>query len=390
MRKICIFTSTRADWGLLRGVAEEIRGHGNLELQLLVSGSHLSAKFGMTVSEIEDAGFDVSARVDVLQFDDSAQGVCATMGLAMSSYSEALARMAPDILVVLGDRYESLCVATVAQVLRIPVAHIHGGETTEGAVDESFRHAITKMSQIHFPACEEYRQRIIQLGENPDRIFNVGALGVENIRKVSMMGRDELSSSIGFPLDCPFFLVTFHPVTLESATAGNQLDELFAALEQFPEHRVLFTKANADPDGQLINDRLDAYVGLNADRCLVVTSLGLQRYLSAMKLCAAVVGNSSSGILEAPSFHVPTINIGDRQKGRVRAQSILDCEPDRLSIQIEINRGLTQEFIQSLKGSCSPFEKTDTALNIVSPLAAVDLSNILKKPFFNLTESSHV
>tara|TARA_B110001469_G_scaffold3666_1_gene3842 strand:+ start:5007 stop:6179 length:1173 start_codon:yes stop_codon:yes gene_type:complete len=390
MRKICIFTSTRADWGLLRGVAEEIRGHEDLELQLLVSGSHLSAKFGMTVSEIVNAGFDISARVDVLQFDDSAQGVCATMGLAMSSYSEALTRMAPDILVVLGDRYESLCVATVAQILRIPVAHIHGGETTEGAVDEAFRHAITKMSQVHFPACEEYRQRIIQLGENPDRVFNVGALGVENIRKISMMRRDELSHSIGFPLDCPFFLVTFHPVTLENATADSQLDELFAGLEQFPEHRVLFTKANADTDGQVINDKLDAYVALNNDRCLVVTSLGLQRYLSAMKLCAAVVGNSSSGILEAPSFHVPTVNIGDRQKGRVRAQSVLDCEPDRLSIQGEINRALTQECIQNLKGSCSPFEKADTALSIVSSLAAVELSNILKKPFFNLTESAHV
>jgi GDP/UDP-N,N'-diacetylbacillosamine 2-epimerase (hydrolysing) len=390
MRKICIFTSTRADWGLLRGVAEEIRGHEDLELQLLVSGSHLSAKFGMTVSEIENAGFDISARVDILQFDDSAQGVCATMGLAMSSYSKALTRIEPDILVVLGDRYEVLCVVTVAHLLRIPAAHIHGGETTEGAVDEAFRHAITKMSQVHFPACEEYRQRIIQLGEYPDRVCNVGALGVENISKISMLARDDLSASIGFSLDCPFFLVTFHPVTLESATAGSQLDELFAALEQFPEHRVLFSKANADADGQIINDRLDAYVGLNTDRCVVVSSLGVKRYLSAMKLCAAVIGNSSSGILEAPSFHVPTVNIGDRQKGRVRAQSVLDCEPDRLSIQGEINRALTQEFIQNLKGSCSPFEKVDTALSIVSSLAEVELSNILKKSFFNLTEGSHV
>lgn len=390
MRRICIFTSTRADWGLLRGVAEEVRGHENLELQLLVSGSHLSAKFGMTVSEIEDAGFDISARVDVLKYDDSAQGVCRSMGFALPGYSGALAELKPDLIVVLGDRYETLCVAVATQILRIPLAHIHGGETTEGAVDESFRHAITKMSQVHFPACEEYRNRIIQLGENPDRILNVGALGVENIGKVSMMGRDELSHSIGFRLDCPFFLVTFHPVTLESATAGDQIDELFAALEQFPEHRVLFTKANADADGQIINDRLDAYVGLNADRCLVVPSLGIQRYLSAMKLCAAVIGNSSSGILEAPSFHVPTVNIGDRQKGRVRAQSVLDCEPDRLGIQSEINRALTPEFVQSLKGSCSPFKKVNTALSIVDTLEAVDLSNILKKPFFNLTESSYV
>ncbi len=390
MRRICIFTSTRADWGLLRGVAEEVRGHENLELQLLVSGSHLSAKFGMTVSEIEDAGFDISARVDVLKYDDSAQGVCRSMGFALPGYSGALAELKPDLIVVLGDRYETLCVAVATQILRIPLAHIHGGETTEGAVDESFRHAITKMSQVHFPACEEYRNRIIQLGENPDRILNVGALGVENIGKVSMMGREELCSSIGFRLDCPFFLVTFHPVTLENSTAGSQLDELFAALEQFPEHRVLFTKANADADGQIINDRLDAYVGLNADRCLVVPSLGIQRYLSAMKLCAAVIGNSSSGILEAPSFHVPTVNIGDRQKGRVRAQGVLDCEPDRLSIQSEINRALTPEFVQSLKGSCSPFKKANTALSIVDTLEAVDLSNILKKPFFNLTESSYV
>ena len=384
MRKICMFTSTRADWGLLRGVAEEIRRHEDLELQLLVSGSHLSAKFGMTASEIEDADFDISARVDVLKYDDSAQGVCRSMGVALPGYSDALAELKPDLVVVLGDRYEALCVAVAAQVLRIPVAHIHGGETTEGAVDESFRHAITKMSQIHFPACEEYRQRIIQLGENPDRVFNVGALGVENIRKVSMMGRDELSHSIRFPLDCPFFLVTFHPVTLENATAGSQLDELFAALEQFSDYRIIFTKANADADGQVINDKLDAYVALNTDRCLVVTSLGLTRYLSAMKLCAAVIGNSSSGILEAPSFHVPTVNIGDRQKGRVRAQSVLDCEPDRLSIQSEINRALTQEFIQSLKGSCSPFEKADTALSIVGSLAKVELKGIIKKSFFDI------
>ena len=390
MRKICIYTSTRAEWGLLRGVAEQIQKSDALQLQLLVSGSHLSAKFGMTVSEIEVDGFSVDERVDILKFDDCPIGVCKVMGLALGSYGDALARLAPDLLVVLGDRYESFCIAASAHVLGIPIAHIHGGELTSGALDEAFRHSITKMSQIHFPACEEYRRRIIQLGENPDYVFNVGALGVENIQKVSMVERDELSLSIGFPLDSPFFLVTFHPVTLETATAGSQLDELFAALVQFPEHRVLFTKANADIDGQVINDKLDAYVALNADRCLAVTSLGLTRYLSAMKLCAAVVGNSSSGILEAPSFHVPTVNIGDRQKGRVRAQSVLDCDPDRLSIQNEINRALSPEFIQSLKSSSSPFEMSDTALSIVSSLGSIELSNILKKPFFDLAESSHV
>ena len=240
------------------------------------------------------------------------------------------------------------------------------------------------MSQIHFPACEVYRQRVIQLGEQPDRVFDVGALGVENIRKISLMDREALEASLGFPLDQPFFLVTFHPVTLEQATAGEQIDELFAALNQYSGHRVIFTKANADTDGEVINARIDSYVAEFPDRCMAVASLGLIRYLSAMKLCAAVVGNSSSGILEAPSFHVPTVNIGDRQKGRVRAQSVLDCEPDRLSIQSGINRALTQEFIQSLKGSCSPFEKADTALSIVGSLAKVELQGIIKKSFFDI------
>jgi GDP/UDP-N,N'-diacetylbacillosamine 2-epimerase (hydrolysing) len=384
MRKVCLFTSTRADWGLLRGLAEELRQREGLTLQLLVSGSHLSPQYGMTVSEIEADNFDISAKVDILKFDDSASGICSTMGLAMSSYSEALTRMAPDILVVLGDRYESLCVATVAQVLRIPLAHIHGGEATVGAVDEAFRHAITKMAHIHFPACDAYRQRIIQLGEQPERVLNVGALGVENIQKTVLMARNELSTSIGFSLENPFFLVTYHPVTLERATAGSQLDELLQALEAFPQYRVIFTKANADTGGQLINDKLDAYVGLHQDRCLAMTSLGLRRYLSAMKCCSAVIGNSSSGILEAPSFQVPTVNIGDRQKGRVRAKSVLDCEPTNSSILSGINRALSQEFHQSFKGLGSPFEQKNTASNIVQNLATVELQGIIKKSFFDI------
>jgi UDP-hydrolysing UDP-N-acetyl-D-glucosamine 2-epimerase len=385
MRKICIFTSTRADWGLLHGVAEEIRGHEDIELQLLVSGSHLSAKFGMTVSEIEDAGFDVTTRVDVLKYDDSAQGVCRTMGVALPGYSDALAEMKPDLVVVLGDRYETLCVAVAAHVLQIPLAHIHGGETTEGAVDESFRHSITKMSQIHFPACKAYRQRVIQLGEQPDRVFDVGALGVENIRKISLIDREALEASLGFPLDQPFFLVTFHPVTLERATAGDQIDELFAALNQFPEHRVIFTKANADTDGEVINARIDSYVAEFPDRCMAVASLGLIRYLSAMKFCAAVVGNSSSGILEAPSMKVPTVNIGDRQKGRVRAPSVVDCEPERVSIKNTLDVVLDAGFREGIQGMDSPFEKCDTAAEIVKVSASIELGGLLKKSFYNLT-----
>lgn len=383
MRKICIFTSTRAEWGLLRGVAELIRDADSLQLQLLASGSHLTEQHGMTVREIEADGFVVNARVDILKFDDSPVGICKTMGLALSGYGEALEQLSPDILVLLGDRYESFCAAAVAQILRIPVAHIHGGETTEGAVDEAFRHSITKMAQLHFASCEEYRNRIIQLGEDPDRVFNVGALGLENIRKISLMDREELEASTGFLLDAPFFLITFHPVTLEKATAGTQFDELLAALEQFTEHKVLFTKANADTDGQVINEKIDAYAAVHPKRCLAVASLGLRRYLSAMKICDAVVGNSSSGILETPAFGVPTVNIGDRQKGRIRTPSIIDCEPDCGSIISAIQKALNPQFRAGLENLKHPCEKENTACSIVNILETTRLDDLLKKSFYD-------
>jgi UDP-hydrolysing UDP-N-acetyl-D-glucosamine 2-epimerase len=382
MRKVCIFTSTRAEWGLLQGVAEHIRRSGCL--QLLVSGSHLSEKFGMTVREIEAAGFTADEKVEVLKYDDTPSGICKTMGLAISGYGEALGRLRPDMLVLLGDRYETFCAAAAAQIQRIPVAHIHGGETTEGAVDEAFRHSITKMAHLHFASCEEYRRRIIQLGENPDRVFNVGALGIENIRKIELMSREELESSIGFPLDKPFFLVTFHPVTLENDTAGKQFGALLSALEQFPEHKIIFTKANADTDGQVINAMIDDYVTARPERCLAVASLGLRRYLSAMKLCDAVIGNSSSGILETPVFGVPTVNIGDRQKGRLRTESIVDCTPDCVSIVSAIQKALSPRFRAGLENLKHPCEKAGTAGQIVEQLLKVDLSRLIKKTFYDL------
>jgi GDP/UDP-N,N'-diacetylbacillosamine 2-epimerase (hydrolysing) len=369
---------------LLRGVAEQIRRSNGLQLQLLVSGSHLSEKFGMTIQEIADAGFPVDARVDILKFDDSPGGICKTMGLALSGYGEALAQLKPDLLVILGDRYEAFCAAAAAQICHIPVAHIHGGETTEGAVDEAFRHSITKMAHLHFPSCEEYRQRIIQLGENPAQVFNVGALGIENIRKIYLMNQAELEESIQFKLNKPFFLVTFHPVTLENATARAQFNELLAALEQFPEHKIIFTKANADTDGQIINEKIDAYASAHPGRCLAVASLGLCRYLSAMKLCDAVVGNSSSGILETPVFGVPTVNIGDRQKGRLRVKSIIDCAPERATIVDALTRALDKPFRNSLNGLVHPCEQKDTACSIAHIFETVVLDGILKKSFFDM------
>jgi len=384
MRKICIFTSTRAEWGLQQGLAELIRDADNLQLQLLVSGSHLSAKLGMTIDEIETASFLVDARVDILKFDDSPVGICQTMGLALSAYGEALQRLSPDLIVILGDRYESFCLAAAAQVLRIPIAHIHGGETTEGAVDEAFRHSITKMAQIHFPSCEVYRNRVMQLGEAPESVFNVGALGIENIRKIQCLTRAELEASLQFSLQAPFFLVTFHPVTLEHATAGAQVQQLFDALDRFPEHQIIFTKANADTDGQVINEMIDRFAAINPQRCLAVASLGLKRYLSAMKICSAVIGNSSSGILEAPILKVPTVNIGDRQKGRLRVKSILDCEADTNAISQAIETALTESFRHDIRDLIHPSEQADTAQKIVRMLATVDLQGIIKKSFHDI------
>lgn len=384
MRRICIFTSTRAEWGLLRGVADEIRRMEGLRLQVLVSGAHLSEAFGTTISEIENAGVEISERVDVLKFEDTPIGICRTMGLALEKYGETLNRLRPDLLVVLGDRYETFCAAAAAQILRIPVAHIHGGEVTEGAVDEAFRHSITKMAHLHFPTCAEHRRRIIQLGEAPERVFDVGSLGIENIRQMAMAGREELEKTLGFPLARRFFLATFHPVTLENSTAAEQVDALLSAFEEFPEYNVLFTKANADPDGRAINERIGAHAAAHPERCRLVASLGLRLYLSAMQHCAAVVGNSSSGILEAPALGVPTVNVGDRQKGRLRVASIVDCEPEREAIVAALRRVLSEPFRAGLAGMVHPGDKPGTAKNIVQILASADLDGVLKKSFHDV------
>jgi GDP/UDP-N,N'-diacetylbacillosamine 2-epimerase (hydrolysing) len=274
--------------------------------------------------------------------------------------------------------------AAAAQVCRAPVAHIHGGETTEGAIDEAFRHSITKMSHLHFASCEAYRQRIIQLGEAPDRVFYVGALGVENIRHMSLMERSDLEESIGFNLEKLYFLVTFHPVTLEQNTAEGQFKALLSSLDAFPEFKVIFTKANADTGGRIINRLIDEYTEKHQKRCLAIASLGAHRYLSAMKYAAAVIGNSSSGIVDTPSFKIPTINVGDRQKGRVRAENVIDCEPSAASIEAAIRKGVSPEFQPALENIENPYEKAGTASAIISKLATFDLSGLLKKNFFNV------
>ncbi|MCX5855354.1 MAG: UDP-N-acetylglucosamine 2-epimerase [Deltaproteobacteria bacterium] len=384
MRKICIVTGSRAEYGLLQWVMQGIQDDPDLTLQVVATGMHLSPEFGMTIQEIRADGFEPDETIEILLSSDTPTAICKSMGLAIIGYGEALQRLKPDMVVVLGDRFEIFCMAAAAQVCRVPLAHIHGGETTEGAIDEAFRHSITKMSHLHFASCEEYRQRIIQLGEAPDRVFNVGALGVDNIRRMSLMERSQLAESIGFNLDKPYFLVTFHPVTLEKATSEGQFQALLHALDSFPEYNVIFTKANADMNGRAINRLIDEYAEKRPERYLAVTSLGMHRYLSAMKYASAVIGNSSSGIIEAPSFKIPTVNIGDRQKGRIQAAITLNCSTAAREIQKTIDRVLSPAFQKSLSDISNPYERPDTCSTIVRLLKKSDIFCITKKTFYDV------
>ncbi len=381
MRKICVFTSTRADYGLLKNLIREISCSAQLHLQLLVSGSHLVGEQGMTIEEIRRDGFEPDRCVDIELTDDSPEGICRSMGIAIAGYGKFFVEFDPDIVVVLGDRSEAFCCASAAQICRIPIAHIHGGETTQGAVDEAFRHCITKMAHLHFPCCEEYKRRIVQLGECAEKVHNVGALGVENIRTTQLMDRLGLERAIGFKLDRPFFLITFHPVTLENRTSQDQVAELLVALDEYSDHKLIFTGANADTDGRIINKILDEFVATHSHRCLKTPSLGYLRYLSAMQFCDAVIGNSSSGILEAPVFKVPTINIGDRQKGRLRTPSIVDCEPTRKSILAALYLICSMDFKSNLENMEIPHEKDGTAKKIKKIIETADFTNVLKKKF---------
>lgn len=355
-----------------------------MELQVIASGAHLSKEHGLTVREIRDDGFEPDEMVEITPPDDSPSAICKSMGLGLTGYGLAIERLRPDIVVLLGDRFETLCMAAAAQVFRVPVAHIHGGESSEGAIDEAFRHSITKMSHLHFTSCEVYRQRVIQLGESPDRVFNVGAPGVENVLLTETLSRDDVSRYTGLSPDQPYFIVTFHPVTLEKSSSGQQFKALLDAMDAFPNHNLIFTKANADTEGRVINRLIDEYAENHPRRCLAVTSLGALRYLSALKYCSAAIGNSSSGIIEAPSMRVPTVNIGDRQRGRVQARSILNCPPESDSIRESIARAISPLFVDAIKDVENPYEKPGTSRAIVETISRAELSAIIKKTFYDM------
>ena len=386
MRKICVITGTRAEFGLLQHTIKTIEEDKDLQLQLIATGMHLSPEFGLTYRDIEKAGFTIDKKIEILLSSDTPIGISKSMGLAMISFSEALAELKPDIVLVLGDRFEIFSAVSAAMIARIPVAHCHGGEATEGLIDEAIRHSITKMSQIHFCATETYKKRIVQLGESPNRIFNVGALGLENILKLKLLSKEAFEASINFKLDKKYaFLVTFHPVTLEKATSSEQIQQLLDALDKIEDCKIIFTKANSDTDGRIVNQMIDEYVVRNASKAICFTSLGQLRYLSALQYVDAMIGNSSSGLLEAPSFKIPTINIGDRQRGRIMAESVIQCDSSSQDIEAAINKAISIEFKKTLKTVENPYKGKETpSEEIVKVLKSIDLKDILKKPFYDL------
>lgn len=386
MKKVCVLTGTRAEYGLLKPLIKKINNDAELQLQLVVTGMHLSSEFGLTYKEIERDGFEITERNEMLLSSDTPNGITKSVGLGTIGFADIFTRIIPDMVVILGDRYEALAAATAAMIHRIPIAHIHGGELTLGAIDDAVRHSITKMSALHFTSTEEYRKRVIQLGEEPKRVFCVGALGVENIREQKLMDRKSLSESIVFSLDKPYVVVTFHPVTLENNTAGEQFENLLTALDGFPEYHVIFTKANADTDGRIINQKTDWYVKQSNSRATAVASLGMIRYLSALKYCEMVIGNSSSGIMEAPSFKIPTVNIGNRQQGRIKPKSVIDCGNSIEDISTSIRKAKRLKTEGILDEIENPYEKSNTSDTILSEIRKYLTENkTIEKQFYDIS-----
>lgn len=382
-QKLCVVTGTRAEYGLLYWFMKAIESSPLFELQTIATGMHLSPEFGLTYKEIEKE-FQINKKIEMLLSSDTSIGISKSMALAQISFAEAYDDLEPDMIIVLGDRYEIFSAVSTAMIAKIPIAHIHGGEATEGLIDESIRHSITKMSHIHFTAAEEYRQRVIQLGEQPNKVFTVGGMGIENIKKLNLLTKEQFEESIDFKLNKKNILVTFHPVTLENATAKEQFEELLQAIDRLDDTHIIFTKANSDTDGRVINQMIDQYVNKNSHKSVQFTSLGQLRYLSALQFVDAVVGNSSSGLIEAPSFKIGTINIGDRQKGRIKANSVIDCEPNMLSILNSFNILYSKEFQNNLKNIINPYGDGKSSSKIIKILEDISLQNILKKSFYNI------
>ena len=389
MIKIAILTATRAEYGLLRQIVFKMRDDPEIDFNLLVTGTHLSKEFGMTVDEIKKDNVPIATEIDIIEIDSEGEvNVVKTMANAIAKFGDYFSKNRYDLLFVDGDRYETLAVCIAAILNNIPIAHCGGGSTTEGANDEFWRHAITKLSYLHFPTMQIYANRIIRMGEEPDRVFVCGSPGLENIRVMQMASREEIERKLKFKLDMPYALVTFHPVTLEDSTAEYEIKELLSACELTDDMKFIFTKSNADKDGQIINRLLDDYADNHKESCICVSSLGAYYYLSAMKYCEFVLGNSSSGIIETPSFGIPTVNIGDRQRGRERAKSIIDCQPDSQSILKAISKARDKKFREFCKAVINPNGDgftSDRIIEIIKEKYRTGLS--MKKHFYDSKEN---
>lgn len=387
MRKICFITGTRAEYGLLSRLMKMVQDDTDTQLQIIATNMHLSPKFGNTYQEIERDGFTIDKKIPILEEGkDDANATVKSMSKALAGFADAYDELKPDMVVVLGDRYEILAAATAALIERIPIAHIHGGEITEGAYDDAIRHSITKMSHLHFTSCEEYRHRVIQLGEQPNHVFNVGSIGVENIKMLPLMSKDEIEKEIGFAIDDHTILVTYHPVTLGKRTAKEDIDDFIAALEEKKDLRIIFTMPNSDTGGQTIVEAINTFVTKNPLRAKAFKSLGVIRYLSLMQQCIAVVGNSSSGLIEVPSFGIPTLNIGSRQKGRISANSVCNCETDKASVLAGLDKILSPEFRQLAANAVNPYDKEGTASAIFRIISSYPLNGIIHKKFYDICQ----
>ena len=383
-RKICVITGTRADYGLLQGLMREIADDPDLRLQTLVTGTHLSPAFGDTYREIEADGFAIDARVDIGLAGDDGPAIARAMGAALGGIGDALTALTPDIVVVLGDRYEILAAAAAAAALRLPIAHIHGGEITTGAIDDAMRHAISKLAHLHFVAADDYRRRVIQLGEIPERVFTVGAPGLDNYERLELLDREELGVALGFSLSEPYFLATYHPATLDAIDPAAGMRAMLEALAAFPNHRTILTGVNADHGHDAITAEAVAFVERQDGRAMLKTSLGQRNYLSALKHAACVVGNSSSGIIEAPHAGTPTVNIGGRQGGRLRAASIVDCENTAEAISTAIARAVDPAFAEQAAGQPRPYGVAGASARIKQQIKAIDPAALAAKVFYDL------
>ncbi|EMO45804.1 UDP-N-acetylglucosamine 2-epimerase [Leptospira santarosai] len=381
-RKICVVTGTRAEYGLLYWLMREIEIDPDLELQIIATGMHLSTEFGLTYRQIEQDGFKISTKIEMLLSSDTVIGITKSMGLGIISFAETFENLKPDVLVLLGDRFELLAAAQAAMVARIPIAHISGGELTEGAFDEGIRHAITKLSHIHFVAAEIYRKRVIQMGEQPDSVFNFGAPGLDHLNKMDWIERGELSTELDIELKFPIFLVTYHPVTLEEKKPTEAMNELLNALEKFPEATIIFTYPNADTGGRELIHQIDFFVSKRFKNSKAFVSLGQKKYLSLMRFASVIIGNSSSGLTEAPALKKATVNIGDRQKGRLKADSVIDCIEKKEFIVEALKKALSVEHQEKVKNTDSLYGYGNVSIKIKEKLKTFPLQ--VKKSFFDL------